>query len=269
MFVYVKRGACIHLLRLTMSVMLLLAGISLLMALFQNSMQVLLMESTYGSQGQINAFFQRFLFRGGITPRELLMLLALGKIMAGVLLLINHYQVIVIGTVIIGLALGIAALPVMTVPMVELEVMAYTSPALLVRIADVGLILLLVALLIDRQSAAGFSITGLRLLTLGIALPLVVGAVFHGMAKINHFGLPAWVLLLSAIPLLLGRGRILQVGAGLSLGVLVYYLLLRGTMIESWWQWQTITEWLPMMVGCWILFCRAGFPADKSMETED
>jgi uncharacterized membrane protein YphA (DoxX/SURF4 family) len=44
------------------------------------------------------------------------------------------------------------------------------------------------------------------LVRLSVAFPLLVGGAFHGEASIQTFGMPSWMLLLIAIPLILNVG---------------------------------------------------------------
>lgn len=115
----------------------------------------------------------------------------------------------------------VAALPVATAAGVDPELSTHRSPALLVLARDIGLSGLFFTLFIigaGRYSVDGrwigaaatrhtlnWDALGL-LLRLSVALPLLIGAAFHGFDHIQSFGMPAWLLVILALLLLANVG---------------------------------------------------------------
>ncbi|WP_426416440.1 hypothetical protein [Aestuariirhabdus sp. LZHN29] len=242
--------------RYSIALMLVGSGAALLVAMAQGNAQTQLMEAIYGSQGRINAFFQRFVLRGGFTHRDLLMVLALGQCAAGGLLLINRFTRVVLWVVLAGGGMRIAALPVMTVPMVELDVMTYTSPALLVRAVDIGVALVVVVLLCHQSEAPPAMEAGL--LKAALVVPLVIGGLFYGMAKVNSFDMPAWWLLTVAGLLLWRHWLVSRIGAGTVLVVLLYSVFRHLVGMHPLYELASVLGLLPLMAAAGVLLVSSG-----------
>lgn len=213
------------LLRVGLGLVLLSGGLSKLSQLLDPAQQAAIVASYWGPTGYVNTFFDQYLFDGALgtvlTPWSFLTALSAFELMSGTLLLA--------GLTVRPLALiwgftfwsFLAALPVATSVGIDPGLVAYRSPALLVLVRDVGLSGLFFGLFMigagrysaDKRlfgdkatrNALDWGPVGL-LVRLSVALPLLVGGAFHGLANIQSFGMPAWLLVLLAGALLLNVG---------------------------------------------------------------
>jgi len=226
------------LLRVGLGLVLLSGGLSKLSQLLDPARQGAILDLYWSPLGYVNTFFDSFLFTGALgnvlTPWIFLTGLSAFEFVAGALL--------IAGVLIRPLALVwgllfwsfVVALPVATTVGMDPGIATHESPAILVLIRDIGLSGLFFALFIigagaysvDRRwigpaatrRTVNWDPLGL-LIRLSVALPLMVGAAFHGYGHIQTFGMPAWLLALAALPLLLNVGvRYAAVAVALIMG---------------------------------------------------
>ena len=230
------------LLRVGLGLVLLSGGMSKLSQLLDPAQQAAIIASYWGPTGYVNTFFDQYLFDGVLgtvlTPWSFLTALSTFELMSGAFLLA--------GLIVRPLSLiwgftfwsFLAALPVATSVGIDPGLVAYRSPALFVLIRDVGLSGLFFGLFMigagrysadqrlfgdeATRNALDWGPIGL-LVRLSIALPLLVGGAFHGMANIQSFGMPAWLLVLLAGALLLNAG---VRWAGAATAVVMAWLIL-------------------------------------------
>ncbi|MHA1543619.1 MAG: DoxX family membrane protein [Alphaproteobacteria bacterium] len=205
------------LLRLGLGLVFLIGGSNKLYQLLDPALEDAILAAYMGPKGYINAFFAHYLFDGRIpflTPWLFLTSLSFMEFFAGVFLIIGFLTRPV--SLVFGLLVWtfVMALPVITTPGVEVVESTYTSPALLVQARDIGLSGLLFVLFnlgagrfspgskflpqYARASEAGWDALGL-LLRLSLALPLLVGGLFWGLANIQNFATPALLLIITGL----------------------------------------------------------------------
>ena len=191
--------------------------------------------------GYINEFFAQYLFTGRfgdwLTPWAFLTTLSAFELVTGLML--------VAGLLVRPIALiwalmlwtFVMALPVVTATGVSIEAATFTAPAMLVQIRDIGLsgLALVIynlgsgAISLDhrlarsdpQRPAPDWNALGL-LLRLSVALPLIVGGAFAGLAGIQSFDTSGWLLL--PLGLLLASGVNTRVLGVVVAGVLLWYL---------------------------------------------
>ena len=205
------------LLRVGLGLVFLTGGLNKLYQLLDPALEDAILAAYMGPKGYINTFFTQYLFDGAVpflTPWGFLTSLSFLEFFAGVFLIAGF----LIRPVSLGFGLlvwvFVLALPVTTTPGVEVIESTYTAPALLVQARDVGLSGLLFVLFNlgagrfspgskvlphwAKASDVGWDSLGL-LLRLSIALPLLVGGFFAGMANIQSFATPALVLIITGL----------------------------------------------------------------------
>lgn len=193
-----------------------------------------------GPRGYINGFFSEFLFNGGIvTPWGFLTALSAFELLSGLAL--------VAGFLVRPLALIYGFLLwsfVVSLPVSTEEAQNYLAPAALVQIRDIGLSGMLFVLFnlgsgkraVDNlvfgpeTASSSWGSLGL-LLRLSVAIPLIVGGVFFGMADIKTFGLPGWLLLLTGFVIASGVG--IRIVASVVVAMFAYYILTKLALDKS------------------------------------
>ena len=199
--------------------------------------------------GYINAFFQDYLFDGGLlTPWMFLTALSAFELIAGLALVLGLFVRPL--AILFGLMMWsfVAALPVLTTPGLRPEESTYLTPAMIVQIRDIGLsgICFVLAMmgsgrwsldgrLMNRGAPSqflGWGTNGL-LLRLSVAVVFLAGGAFHGLDHVKAWsGLP---LLLIAIGVLLASGHAVRLAAFGALVVLAVYCLGAMSLDRSLW----------------------------------
>lgn len=226
------------LLRVGLGLVILAGGSSKLSQLLDPARQSAVLDLYWSPLGYVNAFFAERLstgvLGGVLTPWMFLTSLSAFEFLAGALL--------VAGIFVRPLALVwgilfwafVVALPVATTAGIDPALATHRSPALLILIRDIGLSGLFFVLFtigsgrysVDRRwfgpavtrTSVDWDALGL-VVRLSLALPLLVGGLFHGAGHIQTFGAPAWILLA------VGGCVLLNLGAR-AMGVAVVALIL-------------------------------------------
>ncbi len=226
------------LLRVGLGIVFVIGGISKLSQLLDPARETKILESYWGSAGYVNQFFVDYLFSGS-WPSEWLFLTSLStfELVSGVCL--------IFGLAVRPLALiygfllwtFVMALPVVTTPGVEVTVKTFTSPALLVQVRDIALSGMMFTLF--NLGPGSFSLDGKLfghpavragarwdnlglLLRLSMAVPLLVGGFFAGMASIPTFATPAWILIPLGLVVLSGEG--IRYAGFATMAVMLWYM---------------------------------------------
>ncbi len=227
-------------LRIGLGALFIAGGWNKLYQLFDPALQQFILNSYLGTHGYINAFFIGFLFESNgavLTPWAFMAALSTFELLTGIML--------VLGVMVRPIALiygfllwaFVIALPVTTTPGVTSESVTFTSPAILVQIRDIGLSGLMFVLFnlgsgrwsmdhkflgtIGRGTSVTWDSLGL-LLRLSLAAPLIVGGVFGGMADIQSFATPGFILVLTGFVILGGNGA--RLAGGILIGILLWYM---------------------------------------------
>lgn len=234
-----ERSAAI--LRVGLGAVFVIGGWNKLSQLIDPAREAALVGLYMSPAGYINAFFADVLFGGRrgevLTPWGFLAALSSFELVAGVALMLGLLVRPLALTFGLMLWTFVMALPVVTAAGVPDPGQAYTAPALLVQVRDVGLSGMMFVLFnlgagawsVDRwvlgaeaaTPSADWQALGL-LLRLSVAVPLAVGGLFAGWDHIASFATHPLVLLGVAAALLLSRhGR----GTGVAVaGIMLWYI---------------------------------------------
>ncbi|MEQ8825888.1 MAG: L,D-transpeptidase family protein [Filomicrobium sp.] len=194
-----------------------------------------------GPAGYINTFFLEYLFSDGawFTPWAFLTFLSTFELLSGVAFLVGFLVRPL--ALIYGFLLWtfVFSLPVVLTPGVAVSEKTYLAPALLVQVRDItlsGMMFVLFNLGAGARSldARLFGQSVLKptvewpqlglLLRLSLAVTLLVGGFFAGMANIKTFGMPALLMIAAGIALLV-EGRAARVAGGVVIVMMLIYML--------------------------------------------
>ena len=226
-------------LRIGIGLVFVFGGWNKLSKLIDPATQSALVDSYMGTAGYINTFFANYLFstESLLTPWSFLTLLSAFELLSGLMLLA--------GLLVRPLALIYAflvwtfvmALPVVTTPGVDPASKTYLAPAILVQIRDITLSGLLFALFnlgsgaysLDERifgknvhnAQAKWEHIGL-LIRLSLAVMLLVGGFFAGMANIKSFGIPGLILIIVGFAMLVEKNSARVAGFALVAMMLFY-----------------------------------------------
>ncbi len=237
-------------LRVGLGLVFVIGGWNKLSQLLDPAREAALVGNYMGPHGYINEFFAQYLFTGPIgdwlTPWAFLTALSTFELLSGLAL--------VAGILVRPLALiygfllwsFVMALPVVTVPGVEVAVKTFTAPAMLVQIRDIALSGMMFVLFnlgpgafsqdarlfgsAASQPKVGWDNLGL-LLRLSIAAPLVVGGIFGGLDGISTFATARWILLPLGVLLALGVG-VRAIGGAVA-AVMLWYIWTKISLDKS------------------------------------
>lgn len=236
-------------LRVGLGLVFVIGGWSKLSQLLDPARSEAIVALYVGPKGYINTFFLEYLFYEGswLGPWSFLTVLSTFELLSGLAL--------VAGLIVRPLALVygfllwtfVFSLPVVLTPGVAVTEKTYLAPAMLVQIRDItlsGLMFILFNLGSGSRSAdvrlmgasAASSVAEWRhlglLLRLSLAVTLLVGGFFAGMANIKSFGMPGWLLIAVGLALLVD-GRTARVAGGAVVAMMVVYMLAKLSFDKS------------------------------------
>jgi uncharacterized membrane protein YphA (DoxX/SURF4 family) len=202
-------------LRIGLGLVFVIGGLNKLSQLLNPALQDKILTSYWGASGYVNQFIVDVIFEPlQISHWWFLTSLSTFELLSGIALIVgfavrplSFFYGFLLWTFVI-------ALPVITVPGIEVSLKTYTAPALLVQIRDVALSGMMFVLY--NIGAGAYSLDNrlfgvpnasnepnwnalALLLRISIALPLGIGAVFYGMPNISSFATTPWILLPIAI----------------------------------------------------------------------
>ncbi|MCX4028601.1 DoxX family membrane protein [Endozoicomonas sp. SM1973] len=203
-----------------------------------------------GTAGYINQFFQYFLFQSSwghlLTPASLLALMAMVELVVGCSLIAGLAVKWNAMLTFFMLVFYVIALPVMTIPNVQLEVAVYTAPAPLVQIREVAMA---IAAFVLYKLGPGFYSVSNELngiisekywyglwgkLRYALILPLVVAALFGGFGHIPTFAAPAFLLAALGAALTVDSLKVVRWAAWLAALVFFHYALFMIDWSDNW-----------------------------------
>lgn len=227
-------------LRVGLGLVFIIGGLSKLSLLLSIDDSEAMVANYMGASGYINALFQDFLFSHGLlTPWGFLTALSAFEFVSGC--------AFVAGFLIRPLSIlyafllwsFVVALPVETVPYVDIAQKTYTSPAIMVQIRDItlsGMMFVLFALGsgvksvdvwlgYDKQDVGvNWEYQGL-LLRLSLGITFIVAGFFGGYAKIATFATPQILLAIIGLLLIFGHGRVLKITGAVAVALMLWYMV--------------------------------------------
>ncbi|WP_163832869.1 DoxX family membrane protein [Spartinivicinus ruber] len=194
-----------------------------------------------GAAGYINQFFQYFLFQSSwghlFSPASLLALLAMVELVVGCSLIAGLAVRWNAMLTFFMLVFYVIALPVMTVPNIQLDVAVYTAPAPLVQIREVAMAIAAFVLYKLAPEAGRINVeTNLEVmqkhwyslwgqLRYALILPLVVAALFGGFGHIPTLAAPAFLLAALGAALTVDSLKVVKWAAWIAAMVFFHYAL--------------------------------------------
>ncbi|WP_067520680.1 DoxX family membrane protein [Endozoicomonas ascidiicola] len=234
-------------LRVGMGLLFVIGGLSKLSLLLNSTTHDGMVANYMGTAGYINTLFQAYLFSDGslLTPSGFLTTLSAFELVSGFFL--------IVGFMVRPLALFygfllwsfVVALPVHTVPGVEVDVKTYTSPAIFVQIRDItlsGMMFVLFNLgagvrsldnkLFPHTVTISWESLGL-LLRFSLGVTFIVGGFFGGFHKVPSFATAQWLLAVIGLLLVFGNPALVRAAGVGVVAVMLVYMLQKLTMDKS------------------------------------
>lgn len=229
------------LLRLGLGSVFVIGGWSKLSQLLDPARYEAIVALYTGPAGYINTFFLEYLFGAGswLSPWTFLTALSTFELLSGIAL--------VAGFLVRPLALlygfllwaFVFSLPVVLTPGVAVAEKTYLAPALFVQVRDITLSGMMFVLFnlgsgsysLDarvmgaaaNKPTANWQNLGL-LLRLSLAVTLLVGGFFAGMANIKTFGMPGWLMIAAGLAMVADQ-RAARVAGGALVAMMLIYML--------------------------------------------
>lgn len=221
-----------------MGLVFVIGGISKLSLLLNSATHDGMVASYMGTTGYTNTLFQAYLFSHGspLSPSGFLTVLSAFELLSGVAL--------IMGVMVRPLALFygfllwsfVVALPVHTVPGVDIDVKTYTSPAIFVQIRDITLSGMMFVLfnpgagsrsldnrLFPHTNTVRWDSLGL-LLRFSLGVTFIVGGFFGGFHKVPSFAAEQWLLATTGLVLIFGNPALVRAAGIAVMVVMLMYM---------------------------------------------
>ena len=233
-----KREMAALFLRVGLGLVFLIGGISKLSLLLSTESSIGIVSNYMGSTGYINELFQDYLFSNGfISPWGFLTALSTFELFSG-LAFLSGFLIRPLSIIYAFLLWSfVVALPVETVPNVDILVKTYTSPAIMVQIRDISLSGMMFVLFMLGSGAKSldnrlfaqakhpinWNQQGL-LLRLSIAVSLLVAGFFGHYAKVPNFATMQIILAVIGLVVVFSEGLTLKVAGASIVAVMLWYI---------------------------------------------
>ncbi len=231
-------------LRFGLGLVFVIGGLSKLNLLLDATTHDGMVANYMGTSGYINTLFQEYLFTGKslITPSLFLTSLSAFELFSGFALMAG-FMVRPLA-LLYGFMLWsfVVALPVHTVPGVDITVKTYTSPAILVQIRDIALSGMMFVLFnlgagfrsLDNKLfpqsnpliAPDFNWRPLGLLLrVSLGIVFLVGGFFGAFHKVPNFATAQWVLMIIGLALVLGGPVLTRISGIAVIAVMSWFMV--------------------------------------------